>query len=159
MKLKNHLIYIITLFLVVIDQLVKYLIISKMNLLQSIDIIDNFFSITYVVNEGAAWSMFSGKGIILIIFTIVAIILINKYCIGNKKLNKFETIVYGVLYGGIFGNLIDRIFRGGVIDYLDFKIFGYDFPVFNIADICIVLSMICVMFITLRGEKDGSNNK
>lgn len=159
MKIKNHLVYIIALIIIVIDQLLKYVINSNMDLFQSIKIIEDFFSITYVINKGAAWSMLSGKGLILIIFTIFAVFFINKYCIANKKLSKFETIIYGILYGGIFGNLIDRIFRGGVIDYLDFKIFDYDFPVFNVADICIVISMIFVMYMAFRGDKNGDNNK
>ena len=159
MKIKNHFIYIIALIIIVIDQFVKYLIISNMDLYQSIDMIDNFFSLTYVINKGAAWSMLSGKGLLLIIFTILAVFFINKFCIENKKLTKVETGIYGILYGGIFGNFIDRLFRGGVIDYLDFKIFNYDFPVFNIADICIVLSMILVICISLRGDKDENNNR
>ena len=159
MKIKNHFIYIIALIIIVIDQFVKYLIISNMDLYQSIDMINNFFSLTYVINKGAAWSMLSGKGLLLIIFTILAVFFINKFCIGNKKVTKFETGIYGILYGGIFGNFIDRLFRGGVIDYLDFKIFNYDFPVFNIADICIVLSMILVICISLRGDKDENNNR
>lgn len=159
MKIKNHLIYIIALLLAGIDQLIKYIIVSKLKLHQSIEVIDNFFSITYVENDGAAWSILSGGKVILIILTFIAIFLINKYCIENKKTNKLETIVYGILYGGIFGNLIDRIFRGVVVDYLDLKIFNYDFPIFNFADICIVISMIFVMILTLRGDKNANNNK
>ena len=67
-------------------------------------------------------------------------------------------IIYGILYGGILGNLVDRINHGVVIDYLDFKIFNYDFPIFNLADICIVLAMIFVIVSALRGDKDANCN-
>ena len=72
-------------------------------------------------------------------------------------------ISYGLLFGGILGNLIDRIFRGFVIDYLDFTFFNYHFPVFNLADICIVLGVIIVIFTVWKGDnvndKDNSRGR
>lgn len=159
MKSRNYSIYIIAMILAVIDQFIKYITMKNLNLYQSINVIDNFFSITYVENDGAAWSILSGNKLILIFLTLVALILINKFYIINQKLNVNEKIIYGTLIGGIFGNLIDRIFRGVVIDYLDFKIFNYNFPVFNMADICIVVSVILLAILILRGEKNANNNK
>ena len=68
-----------------------------------------------------------------------------------NKLNKLDYIIYSLLYGGIVGNLFDRIVYGYVIDYLDFYIFNYNFPVFNFADVCIVISVILIIFDSIRG--------
>lgn len=63
------------------------------------------------------------------------------------------------MIGGILGNLFDRIIYGYVIDYLDFYIFGYNFPIFNIADICIVISVILIIIDTLWGGKGEVRGK
>ena len=73
----------------------------------------------------------------------------------NVKLKNIDKIIYGVLLGGIIGNLIDRVLYGYVIDYLSFNIFGYSFPIFNFADICIVLSMIGLIIWSCIGGKNG----
>ena len=71
-------------------------------------------------------------------------------------------MAFGLLLGGLSGNLIDRLFFGYVRDFLDFYIFGYDYPVFNIADICIVFGVILLIIAVLKGEdtnEDNSNRK
>ena len=159
MKKKYNLIYFLALLLAGFDQLIKYIIIRKLELFQSIPVIDNFFNITYLKNEGAAWSILTGNRLFLITISLVIVFLLYFIFIKDNKLNKLEQYVYGILYGGIFGNLIDRIFRGSVIDYLDFKIFNYNFPVFNLADICIVISIILLGIIVFRGDKNEVCNK
>ena len=67
-------------------------------------------------------------------------------------LNNRNILAFGILYGGIIGNLIDRIFYGRVIDFLDFTIFGYDFPVFNFADICIVSGIFLIIIAIYKKE-------
>lgn len=159
MKKKNISLYIITLVLLMLDQIIKYIVDKSLDLMQSIKVVENFFSITYVRNDGAAWSILSGNRIFLIMITIVAMILIYVFFIKNKKLSRLENVTYGILYSGIIGNLLDRIFIGSVIDYLDFNIFGYNFPVFNLADMCIVISVILLVILIFRGEKDANKNK
>ena len=150
----------ISLLLVVIDQAVKILVISKMALQQSIQVINNFFNITYVRNTGAAWSILSGNVLLLIIVSIVALIGIYYYLIRDKKLNRIDIISYSMLIGGIIGNLIDRVIHGYVIDYLDFKIFNYNFPIFNIADTLIVISIIIIGISLIVGEyREQNKNK
>ena len=83
-------------------------------------------------NEGAAWSIFSGQRIILILIGLISLYFINKY-IKDFKENKRNILAFGLLIGGIVGNLLDRMFLGYVRDFLDFKIFGYDYPIFNLA--------------------------
>lgn len=142
---------------VLLDQIIKILVILNMNLYQSINIINNFFKITYVRNNGAAWSILSGSRFFLITISIIACFLIYFYFIKNKELKKPEIFSYGILLGGTIGNLIDRIIHGYVIDYLDFKIFNYDFPIFNIADICIVIGIIFICIIMIGGELNARN--
>lgn len=135
---------IIIVLLLFLDQLIKYLITSKMYLGESINIIDNFFKITYVTNDGAAFNIFSGQTIILILIALFVILYIIK---NIKKITKNEKYIYAVLIAGILGNLIDRIIRGYVIDYIDFTLFGYDMAIFNLADTLIVVSCILLILI------------
>ena len=142
----------ISLLLVVIDQIVKIRVINKMTLQQSIIVINNFFNITYVRNTGAAWSILSGNVLLLIMISVIALGVIYYYLIKDKELNKINIISYSMLIGGIIGNLIDRVVHGYVIDYLDFKIFNYNFPIFNIADALIVISIIIIGISLIVGE-------
>ncbi len=148
---------IITLICLILDQIIKVVVVGTMSINSSIPIIDNFFSITYVENDGAAWSIFSGNRIFLIIISVIALIFIYLYVFNDKKLKIFELVNYSVLIGGIFGNLLDRIKFGKVIDYLDFKIFGYNFPVFNLADMCIVISIILLLIYSFKDRKGSKN--
>lgn len=150
----------ISLLLVVIDQVVKILVISKMALQQSIQVINNFFNITYVRNTGAAWSILSGNVLLLIMISIIALGVIYYYLIIDKELKKIHIVSYSMLIGGIIGNLIDRVVHGYVIDYLDFKIFNYNFPIFNIADTLIVISIIIIGISLIVGEyREQNKNK
>ena len=80
------------------------------------------------------------------------------YFIKNEtKITKFVIIEYGLLIGGILGNFIDRVVYGYVIDYLDFKIFNYDFAIFNLADTFIVIGVILLIF-SKGSDKDGEKN-
>jgi len=137
----------------IIDQFIKITISTKMLVHDSITIISNFFNITFVKNYGAAYSIFYGNTIFLILISIISLFLIYFFLIKNKEFKKIDVFSYGILIGGILGNLIDRVIHGYVIDFLDFKIFGYDFPVFNIADICIVISV----FLIIIFSKDDKN--
>lgn len=130
-----------------IDIVVKLLVSGNMILHQSIKIIDNFFYITYVKNTGAAWSILSGKQFFLILVSLVVIVGLIFYLCKKNAFSKVEIIGYSLLISGAVGNLIDRIIYGYVIDYLNFYIFNYDFPIFNIADTCIVIG-IMLLFIS-----------
>lgn len=137
---------------IVLDQLIKILISNTIELNESIDVIKNFFSIANVHNFGAAWSMFDGSVIMLIVVGLIALVFIYFTFLHKKKLNKLEEVTYSLLIGGIIGNLIDRIVLGYVVDYLSFNIFGYMFPVFNLADIGIVVSVFLIIIISIQEE-------
>ena len=144
---------------ILIDQIIKLIISINMNVADSINVIKNFFRITYLQNTGAAFSIFSGNRIFLILITLVALLLIYFILIKGKEITKVETICYGLLIGGIIGNLIDRIAFGYVIDFLDFLIFNYNFPVFNIADTFIVISVFLIIIDTFRGDKNEVSSR
>ena len=143
--------YIIACFFFIIDLISKQLIMHLMELGQQIKLINNFFYITYTKNNGAAWSILEDKRILLLIITVVVLFFINKY-INKEKQSKIESFTFGMIIGGIVGNLFDRIFYKSVVDFLDFKIFGYDYPIFNLADTFIVVGIIILVIIWIKGE-------
>lgn len=149
---------IFTLLLILIDQVSKIIVINNIT---SITIIKDFFNITYVNNTGAAFSILLGKKIFLIIITLIIIAIIIYYIKKNHPKNKLETIAFSLLLGGSFGNLIDRITRGYVIDFLDFKILSYNFPIFNLADTFIVAGIILLLIEEIRKDKEhaGRNKR
>ena len=140
--------------LVLIDQIIKVVVSNMKN---NIVIIKNFFCLTYVENTGAAFSILESKRIFLIIIGIGALYLIYKFLIKDKKLTTPETLIYSLLIGGIVGNLIDRIIYGYVIDYLEFILFNHYMPIFNFADICIVIGTILFLFETIKEDKKCKN--
>lgn len=157
--LKNKTIYITSIIAILLDQIIKYIVEIKMTLYQSITIIKNFFYISFVKNIGAAFNILSGSRIILLLFGILVTILIYIIFIKGKELNTISKVIYGLLIGGIIGNMLDRIFRGYVVDYLDFYIFKYNYPVFNLADILIVCSIFMIIIWILRGDDNENRNR
>lgn len=152
----NKKIFMVGILTLIIDQafkiIMEHILISK----GSITIIKNFFNLTLVYNKGAAWGLFSDNKIALILVTIVAIIVIISF-LKTFKNNLRNNIAFGLLIGGMFGNLVDRVFFGYVRDFLDFKLFKYDYPVFNIGDIAIVISVLLLIYAVLKGEDTNGN--
>ena len=144
---------------ILFDQLIKNGLLFFMSFGQSITVIPNFFSITLIGNTGAAFSILSSNTLLLIVISVVVLNLIYFFLIKGKKLNDFEQISYGLLIEGIIGNLIDRALHMQVIDYLDFTFFGYNFPVFNLADIAIVISMVFIGIQVIKGDKNEVSSK
>lgn len=150
---------IISLICIIIDQVIKVVVTTNLEFAHSINVINNFFRLTYLQNTGAAWSILSGNRILLVIITLIALFIIYYFFIKGKEIKNHESILYGLLLGGILGNLIDRVRFGYVIDYLDFNIFSYHYPVFNFADICIVISIIVLLIISLKDDKNGNKSR
>lgn len=143
--------YLIAVLVLIIDQVSKSLIEIFFKLNESVMVIKDFFYITVVHNTGGAWSIFSDHSYLFIIASIVAIVLLIKFMFGFKN-NLRNSIAFASLFGGIFSNLADRLFLGYVRDFLDFKIFGYDYPIFNVADIAIVVGVILLIIAVIKGE-------
>ncbi len=140
------LISIISLITITIDQFTKFIVNSTIDFGYSKVIVPNFFAITNAHNFGAAWSILWNKKTYIILITIFAMLLVVFLMFREKEHNKYKSLYYGLLIGGIIGNLIDRVFLGYVIDFFDFTFFGFHYPIFNISDIAIVMSvlLICV---------------
>ena len=119
---------------------------------QSIILIKNLFSITLTHNTGAAFSIFSGDKYLLISVAIVALIFLIIYVKKLAVIDDLDVFMYSLLFGGIIGNLIDRIIHGYVIDYLSFNFGSYYFPIFNFADMCIVISIIILLLRTIKED-------
>lgn len=138
-----------------IDQLIKIIVRIFVDLNDSYVIINNFFYLTRVHNLGAAWGILAGNRYFLIFVALIFISIFYFIFIKDKKITNFEAISYGILLGGIIGNLIDRLIYGYVIDYLDFYPFGYNYPVFNFADMCIVISIVLVVIKMIKDDHNG----
>ena len=153
-------IFIISFIILVIDIISKRLVIGNLIDGESISIIDNFFRITYAENTGVAFSLIEGYVGFIIIMTVIVIMMIFKY-VKNNNISKYEEIGYSFILGGAIGNLLDRVIYGYVIDFLDFNIYGYDFPIFNIADTFIVIGVLILGIISFRevGEKNEVSSR
>lgn len=137
----NILIFVL---LVAVDQITKFFAVDRLKELVSVRIIKGFFSLTYVENRGAAFGMLQGGKWIFLAITAVVLVLIIIYYAKHKrtKENLWLRIALTMVAAGAVGNAADRLIRGFVVDFFDFNIFGYDFPVFNFADILVVVGTI-----------------
>ena len=132
--------------------MIKLIISNFVSYQSSINIVPNFFYITNVHNDGAAWSILSGNVILLALLGVIALVLIYYFFLKDKTLSKLETFLYSLLIGGIIGNLIDRIFLGYVVDYIGVVLINYYFPIFNFADIGIVISILMMIILGIKEE-------
>ena len=124
--------------LLFVDQLSKHIIVQSYFLHESTPVIPDIFSITYVRNFGAAWGIFSGKiWLLLLISAVVTAAMIRFYNYLTEGYLEREIALF-VIFSGVIGNSIDRIWRGSVVDFIDFHYKNvWSYPVFNIADIAI----------------------
>ena len=149
--------YIIAVLVLIIDQVSKSLVEIFLNLHENFTVIKNFFYITIAHNTGGAWSIFSNHSYLFIVASVIAILLLIKFMFGFKN-NFRNNLAFGFLFGGIFSNLADRVFLGYVRDFLDFKLFGYDYPIFNIADVTIVVGVLLLVVAVIKGEDKRDKN-
>lgn len=144
--------------IILIDQISKGLVDKYIKFGESIKVINKFFYLTNINNTGAAWGMLSNQTSLLIIITFVVIALLFYYLKEFKK-NARNIIAFGLLLGGIVGNLIDRLFLGYIKDFFELHIWSYNFPIFNISDTCIVVGAILLIIAILSGEDKKSASK
>ena len=129
---------------VILDQLIK-LVVIKYLYNSSIVIISNLLNLTYIENTGGAFGIGSNNILFFIIVNIVIISLVIRFIIsGKNEINDLVLISLGLIISGGIGNLIDRIFRGFVIDYIDINPW-VKYPIFNFADICIFIGCIIII--------------
>ncbi len=141
--------FFITLFL---DQLLKYIVVSSNC---NITIIPKIFNIYYVQNTGGVYGIFENNNFIFCTISIIVLIGIYLYSKNITKENKLKRALWQIIISAGFSNLIDRIFRGFVVDFIQLIGFG----IFNIADACIVISAIIIIFIEFKENVSGNNRK
>lgn len=138
------------------DQLIKYLVIENIALTDTIEAIPGLLNFIYVKNTGAAFSILSDKTGLLSVISIAVCVFVIFYLVKYKPKNKLYLVSLGMILGGAAGNMIDRVFRHFVVDYIELVFIN--FPVFNLADIGItvgaVLLMIYVIFFDNSGKKE-----
>ena len=148
---------IVSLVIIVIDQLTKSYIATTMYLHQSITIIPEYFSLTYIRNPGAAFGILasSSSGFRMVFFLITSLFalgLLITIFVRLEPTDWWGQLTIASIFGGAIGNLIDRLQFGEVIDFLDFYIKGYHWPAFNVADMAISLG-VCSLFLLFAFEK------
>ena len=146
---------------VVLDQVSKLLVVANMELGQSIDVIPGIFRFTYIHNEGAAFGSMADSRWIFMILSSVAIIAILVYMFWKKPQSKLLRAALILVAGGGIGNMIDRIFLGYVIDFLDFCAFPNLWMwIFNVADACVCIGAgLLALWMILDIMKDEKAKK
>lgn len=151
--------YIIALVAFLVDQGTKYLIASRMDFAEQISVIGNFFLITSHRNRGAAFGILEDQRWFFIVITIIVVIGIIWYL--NKVMktnNKLLPLALSLVLGGAIGNFIDRVISGEVVDFLQFNFGSYEFPIFNVADSCIVIGVALIILDSLLDMKRNPAN-
>lgn len=151
--------YGIALAVILFDQLTKWVIVKSMNIYEQIPVIENFFYITSHRNRGAAWGILQDQMIFFYIVTLVVIAGIIYFMHTQAKEHAGYSIALAFILGGAIGNFIDRLFRQEVVDFLDFIIFKYDYPIFNVADAFLVIGVGLFIIITLLEERQAKRKK
>lgn len=139
---------ILPILIILFDQITKF-IVEKYLYFKEISVIDEILLFTYVQNRGGAWGIFNNIPLLFII--LVPIIVIGLFCYAWRSKNKLEIISVYMIIGGALGNYIDRLVRGYVVDFIDFRIW----PVFNMADIFVVLGGILLILSAVLVKNNG----
>jgi len=148
------LIFSITLFIILIDQLTKFLIRSTLSINQTKTLIPKVLELTFIKNTGIAFGLLKNLQPIMITITILIIAIIIYYLKDIKDRNLAITI--SLILGGAFGNLVDRIFYGAITDFIKISIW----PVFNVADACIsVGAILLIIYFLKKDSKKANKNK
>lgn len=160
MKIPNRLFWLAALIGLVLDQLTKLWVVNSFELSNPPDlvpIIPGVLNFTYVLNKGAAWSICSGENCRWILPWLSLLVSLGLAAFGllSRITDRWEQAGYGFILAGAFGNGIDRLRSGEVVDFIQaFPVTR--FPVFNVADICINIGIICLILSFLLHPETGS---
>ncbi len=149
--------FLIIVSIVLLDRLSNFLAINYLMKVDTVPIINDVFHLTYATNTGAAFSMFNKHTFVLGIVSALVVIFLFIYLFNYRKENGFTlyNIFISMILGGAIGNMIDRFYRGYVVDYFDFRLI--DFAIFNIADSFVVVGtvLLCVYILFIEGKKEN----
>ena len=140
------------------DIITKFAAQAHLPMMDTIPLWENVFHLTYVENRGIAFGLFSGGRIFFIGTTVLVLVLLAVLFIKTPKVKRSRWLKYGLslVYGGAVGNLLERVAKGYVVDFLDFRLIH--FPVFNVADIAICVGVALLMidfFLSDNNSKEG----
>lgn len=152
--------FIIAFIIIILDQWTKWLVVERMELHQSIPLIDEILYLTSHRNPGAAFGILQNQRLFFIVVTTIVVIYIVYLLIKNRHRHSWLTYGLALILGGAIGNFIDRLLTGEVVDFIDVKIiifnFYYDFPIFNVADSALVIGVGMLIIDTIR---EGLNER
>jgi signal peptidase II len=134
--------------IILFDQLTKF-IVEKYLYFRQIAVIDDILLLTYVQNRGGAWGIFNNIPLLFIV--LIPIVVIGLFWYISKSKNKLEIVSVCMIIGGAIGNYLDRLFRGYVVDFIDFRVW----PVFNVADIFVVIGGILLILSAILEKNNG----
>ena len=157
MKKKYIIFSIAIILLTLFDQISKIIVINNFELYESVILINNFLKFYYLNNTGASFGILSGKTLLIILISILMIVYLIKE-IKNHKESNLLLISSSLIISGAFGNLIDRVFRGYVIDFISFTLFNREMPVFNLADTFITIGVILYIIMIIMESSNVRNN-
>jgi len=146
--------FVLILFLLIADQVTKALIARNIILNTSKEVIPGFFHLVHIRNRGAIFGFFSQSGsrfvfLFLTLASLAALSLVVYYFFKASPKERFFKISLSLIMAGALGNFFDRIFKGYVIDFLDVSVKGWHWPSFNVADSCISIGAVLLIFIFL----------
>mgnify|MGYP002396022737 CR=1 FL=1 len=163
MKRKYWVLLIICFWILFVDQWTKHSVQQRLVLHQKVEVIHGFFNLVHVRNTGGAFGIFGGEkgGIGSLLFVVVSLIAIGSILFLFIRLREDEkrlSLSLSLVLSGAIGNLIDRLRYGEVVDFLDFYLFSFHWPAFNIADSAICLGIgLMVLELLIRDRREQKN--
>ncbi|MFM1852244.1 MAG: signal peptidase [Verrucomicrobiota bacterium] len=159
--LAYRLLLILAIVIFALDQVTKLWIIARLPLGsygpgEWIPVIPGVFHLVHVGNTGAAWSILTGKSTLLAVVAIVTLAAIYWWRRALGLRDRLAQVAFGLLIGGIVGNLVDRIQHQHVVDFLDFHFGSYVYPTFNVADSAICVGVVLYLWHSLRMTPEGT---
>jgi signal peptidase II len=139
---------------IVLDQITKRLVISGLDPLRPVHVIDDVLKLMLRFNEGAAFSFSWGGPMVLTVLGAAAAVFITVLLVRCNRCTTLTYLALGAVLGGALGNLVDRIVYGRVVDFIDMGIGGWRWPTFNVADVSIVVGGVLLLIFHRTGEKD-----
>ncbi len=138
--------------LLVLDQASKSWIAAKLGLYETIKVIPGFFNLTHVRNKGAVFGVFNhlpGNTVALLLLglSLLAFVLVLAYFLKTPPEQKLTRFTLALVMAGALGNQIDRVFRGSVVDFLEFHVRRFYWPTFNVADSCVTVGAVLLIYI------------
>ncbi|NPV82960.1 MAG: signal peptidase II [Candidatus Aminicenantes bacterium] len=158
---KNYFYFIFILFWLALDQLTKFLVARSLALYQVVEVIPGFFNLTRVHNRGAIFGFLGNSGsslalVVLNVGALLAFAVVTYYFLKTPSEMFLTRISFALIISGAMGNILDRILRGYVIDFLDFYVGRFHWPFFNLADSCITVGAALLVFNLFRSQKKCS---